>query len=221
MALTIISFPMIVVSSINSLIIPDLSQTLSKGDYYNACVRIKKVMKIAFLLGLATTIICNIIPDSLGNMFYNRDDLGTYIKISSLCAPILFTSTTMFGILNGLNRQGIILRNSLIVASVELISLFIFTSIPNINILGYAITMFITSTLSLIINLHEVKKHLDLNLSKTNITIFLLLSVLVFMLLNLLANTLLKDLFIIKNIIICLLSFGIFAILSFFGVIED
>ncbi|ATD55650.1 stage V sporulation protein B [Clostridium chauvoei] len=221
MALTIISFPMIVVSSINSLIIPDLSQTLSKGEYYNATVRIRKVMKIAFLLGLATTIICNIIPDSLGQMFYNRDDLGQYIKISSLCAPILFTSTTMFGILNGLNKQGIILRNSLIVAFVELISLFIFTAIPSINILGYALTMFITSTLSLAINLYEVKKHLDLNLSKTNISIFILLSILIYMILNILSITLLKDLFIAKNIIICVLSFGIFAILSFFGVVED
>ncbi|MDZ5010917.1 stage V sporulation protein B, partial [Clostridium perfringens] len=76
MALTIVTFPMIVIMSINSLIVPDLSETLSRGDYYNATIRIKKVMKIAFLLGLATTIICNIIPHSLGEMFYGRDDLG-------------------------------------------------------------------------------------------------------------------------------------------------
>ncbi|MGL5380417.1 stage V sporulation protein B, partial [Clostridium sp.] len=130
MALAIVSFPAIVITSINSLIIPDLSQMISKGDYYNASVRIRKVMKIAFLLGLATAIICNIIPNSLGEMFFKRDDLGGYIRIASLCAPLFFPAGTMFGILNGLNRQGIILRNSLIVASVELVCLFIFTGIP-------------------------------------------------------------------------------------------
>ena len=110
--MTLLTIPLIVVSTINTLLIPDLSQTLSQGKKYEASCRIRKIIKLAFLLGISTTIICNIIPDNLGLMFYGRDDLGSYIKFASFSAPILFTSTTMFGILNGLNRQGIILRNS-------------------------------------------------------------------------------------------------------------
>jgi len=221
MAFSIIAFPMIVIGSINSLIIPDLSQTLSRGEYYNATIRIKKVLKIAFLLGLATTIICNLIPDSLGMMFFSRDDLGQYIRIGSLCAPIFFTSSCTFGILNGLNKQGIILRNSLITAAIELLLLFIFIGIPSINILGYALTLFITSTITLIINMYEVKKHLDLTLSKYNIVIFLLLAIFIFIFLNILSKTILSNLFIIKNLIIILGTFAIFAILSFFGIEDD
>lgn len=220
MAFAIISFPMIVIGSINSLIIPDLSQTLSRGEYYNASLRIKKILKIAFLLGLATTIICNIIPDSLGMMFFSRDYLGKYIRIGSLCAPIFFTASCTFGILNGLNKQGIILRNSLITAAIELICLFILIGIPQINIFGYALTLFITSSITLFINMHEIKKHIDLNLSKYNIVIFLLLGILIFISLNLFTKTILADLFIIKNLIIVLGTFAIFAVLSFFG-IED
>lgn len=220
MAFAIITFPMIVIGSINSLIIPDLSQALSRGDHYNATLRIKKVLKIAFLLGLATTIICNIIPTSLGMMFFSRDDLGQYIRIGSLCAPIFFTASCTFGILNGLNKQGIILRNCMITAVIEVILLFIFIGIPSINILGYALTLFITSTITLIINMYEVKKHLELNLSKYNIVIFLLLSVLIFLFLNILSNTILSSLFIIKNLIIIFATFGIFAVLSFFGIEE-
>ncbi|MGL5353800.1 MAG: polysaccharide biosynthesis C-terminal domain-containing protein, partial [Clostridium sp.] len=220
MAFSIIAFPMIVIGSINSLIIPDLSQTLSRGDHYNAAMRIKKVLKLAFLLGLATTIICNIIPDSLGMMFFSRGDLGQYIRIGSLCAPIFFTASCTFGILNGLNKQGILLRNSLITAAIELICLYIFIGIPSINILGYALTLFITSLITLFINMHEVKKHLELNLSKYNIVIFTLLSLLVFLFLNILAKTLLANLFILKNIFIILGTFAIFALLSYFG-IED
>ena len=221
MAFAIIGFPMIVIGSINSLIIPDLSQTLSRGEYYNASIRIKKVLKIAFLLGLATTIICNIIPDSLGMMFFSRDDLGQYIRIGSLCAPIFFTASCTFGILNGLNKQGVILRNCLITAALELVCLYIFIGIPSINILGYALTLFITSTVTLIINMYEVKKHLELNLSKYNIAIFSLLAILIFLFLNIISKTILADLFIIKNLIIILGTFAIFAVLSFFGIEED
>lgn len=87
MAMMIIGIPLIVVSSINTLLIPDLSQTMTSGNYYDASVRIRKVLKISFILGLATTVITSIIPNSLGEMFYQRSDLGQYIKIAGLCAP--------------------------------------------------------------------------------------------------------------------------------------
>ena len=218
MALSIVTFPMIVTMSINSLIVPDLSETISRKDYYSASLRIKKVMKIAFLLGLATAIICNIIPNSLGEMFFKRNDLGNYIRIASLSAPIFFVSSTMFGILNGLNKQGIILRNSLIVSSIEIVLLFIFVGIPNINIMGYGITIFITSSISLFINLREVKKHIYFDLSKSNIVIFLLLSIFTFIVLRFFTNNFLNNLFIIKNLTVITITMFIFIILSFFGI---
>lgn len=217
MAMTIIGMPLIVVSSINTLLIPDLSQTLSKGNYYDAGIRIRKVMKIAFLLGLATTIICLLIPNSLGEMLFQRNDLGNYIKYAGLSAPVFFTSVTMFGILNGINKQGIILRNSLIIAGLELIGLYIFTSIPSINIYGYIITLFLTSVISLVINFYEVHKSLDISLSTTNVVIYLLLGALIFITLNTLTTSLLGTMGAFKNIILILLVFGIFLYLSTFG----
>lgn len=220
MALTIVTFPLIVVNSINTLLVPDLSQTISNGEYYNASVRIRMVLKIAFLLGMATTVICQLIPDSLGQMFYHRDDLGLYIKLSSLSAPIFFVSNTMVGILNGLNRQSIILRNSIIVSVTEILCLYFFTAIPSINIFSYVITIFVTSTLNLIINLHEIKKHIELNLSLFNIIIFSLIGILIFLILNLANKYLLTDLFYFKNILIIIFTFGVFAYLSRFGIDE-
>ena len=100
--------------------------------------------------------------------------------------------------------------------------MFIFSSgNTKINIMGYGITIFITSSLSLIINLREVKKHMDLYLSGANIIIYLLLAVLIFLVYNLLTNIFLKDLFIIKNILVTGLTFITFGGLSFFGVEEE
>lgn len=106
--------------------------------------------------------------------------------MASLSAPIYFSSVTMFGILNGLNKQGIIVRNSLIVASIELISLFIFTSIPQINVYGFSITLFISSIVCLTINLYEVDKCLKINISIVDVIIFALISILLYLSINLL-----------------------------------
>ena len=221
MAMTIIGIPLIVISSINTLLIPDLSQTISKGNYYDAATRIKKVLKIAFVLGLATTTICLLIPDSLGEMFYQRTDLGNYIKYAGLSAPVFFTSTTMFGILNGINKQGIILRNSLIIAVLELIGLLVFTSMPSINIYGYAITLFLTSTVSVVINLYEVKKYIELDLSLINSIIYILLGILTFLVLNMFIKKVLFPLGTFDNIFIILLTLGIFIFWGGFGEVEE
>lgn len=220
MAMMIIGMPMIVVSSINTLLIPDLSQSLSKGNYYDISLRIRKVIKIAFVLGLATTTICCLIPDALGEIFYKRNDLGNYIKYASLSAPVFFASTTMFGILNGINKQGVILRNSMIVAVLELIGLFIFTSIRSINIYGYTITLFLTSVVSLIMNIYEIKKHVDVHISTMNTIIYLLLTILTFIILNIFKN-LFSPLNTAMNIIIILITFGIFIFWGSFGELEE
>ena len=221
MAMMIIGIPLIVVSSINTLLIPDLSQTMISGNYYDASVRIKKVLKISFLLGLATAVICLLIPNSLGQILYSRDDLGKYIMYSAISAPVFFISVPMFSILNGLNKQGKILRNSVIVAILELIGLYVFTSIPSINIYGYAITLFITSLFSFLINLYEVKKSIYLKISKTDTFIYILLSFLTFFVLNIFIKKVLLPLDLFKSLFIIILVFGIFIFWGTFGENEN
>jgi len=221
MAISIITIPLIVVGTINTLLIPDLSQTLVLGKQYEASIRIKKVIKLAFLLGISTTIICNVIPSALGQMFFSRNDLGEYIRFSSLTAPIFFPAVTMFGILNGLNRQSIILRNSLIEAIIELVCLYIFTGIPSINIFGYSLTMFIACTIGLILNMYEVNKHIELNLNKLNIIIYTLLGFLTFLIINIFSKHIFKNSIIINNFIVIGLVLLIFGYLGTLGENED
>ncbi|MGL4451682.1 MAG: stage V sporulation protein B [Sarcina sp.] len=184
MALTIVTFPLIIIGSLNTLLIPDLSQSISKSDYSSAIRRIKNVLKVSFVIGICTTILCQCIPNSLGMIFFDRDDLGLYIKIASISMPILFAANTMFGILNGLDKPKIILKNTIIIEIVEISLLFILTAIPSINILGFAITMFIVSILTLFINLYEVYKLINIDISWPNIIIYSLSGVLAFYILK-------------------------------------
>ena len=178
MALSIITFPMIIVNSINTLLIPNLSQTISKKDYTGASLRIRQVLKISFLIGLFTAVLCQCVPDSLGIMFFGRDDLGKMIKLSALIMPLSFVSSTMYGVLNGLDRQNIILRNNIFLSILEIICLFIFTGIPSINIYGYIITMCISAIISLCLNIYEVYKTINLEIPLGDLIIYILVSIL-------------------------------------------
>ena len=81
--------------------------------------------------------------------------------------------------------------------------------------MGYGITIFITSSISLFI---KVKKHIYFDLSKSNIVIFLLLSIFTFIVLRFFTNNFLNNLFIIKNLTVITITMFIFIILSFFGI---
>ncbi|WP_461205494.1 stage V sporulation protein B [Clostridium sp. DL1XJH146] len=184
MALTIIYFPIIVIMSMAMVLIPDISESLTKRDYYTLEKRIKQVISISFLLGLATMVICLSIPNELGYLFYNRLDLGYYIKFASISAPFTFVAATTYSILNGLGKQSVLLKNSLITSVEELILLFLLTSIPQINIMGYGISLLITSLTSLVLNLYEIKKKIYIDFKPTRIFTSFLISILIYLLIN-------------------------------------
>lgn len=201
MSLNIILFPMVVINSISTVLIPDLSQSISNKNYWAAEDRILSVLKLSLVLGLCTLMVCLAIPENLGIMFFKRYDLGSYILFASLCSPFLYMSATTYSILNALGKQGIILRNSLLVATEQIILLFILVRIPWINIYGYGLSLIITSITSLILNMFEIKKFFYLSFKGTDFLITILLFILTFFILNILKNLLpncnLKYIFII------------------------
>lgn len=216
MSLNIIFFPMLIVMSISTILIPDLSEKIEKKNYWDAEHRISQVLKIALLLGITTMVICLNMPNSLGELFYGRKDLGSYIKFCSFAAPIAFTSATTFGILNGLGKQNIILRNSLIVAFEELFLLYVLTGISWINIYGCGISLIITSITTLALNLYEIKRICNLNITKYDVFIMMLLGILLYFVLAILNNVLPSQMFALKNLSMIAISFLISLIFALY-----
>lgn len=210
MSLNIIFFPMVIIHSISIILIPDLSQTVSNKNYLAVEDRITNVLRISLLLGLSSTIICLTIPQNLGYLFYRRNDLGGYISFAALSAPFIYISATTNGILNGLGKQGVILRNSLIVAIEEILLIFIFVRIPFINIYGVGISLIFTSITELVLNLRIIKSNYFINMDKGELIITVLLSILLLFILNILKTLLVDSLY--KYIIIIVVGFFLYPI---------
>ncbi len=177
MALNIVLFPLIIISSISTLLIPDLSKSISKNEIKSAEKRIREVIKISFILGLATMVICFVIPDELSYMFYKRTDLGSYIWFASIVTPVFFISITTYSILNGLGKQNKILLNSLICSIIEILIIYILAGFTKINIFSYAIAIIVDSCLSIILNVKEIKKNIKIKLEITKYIIYILLGI--------------------------------------------
>ena len=212
MALNIVLFPIIIVSSISTLLIPDLSKSISKNKMNTAEKRIREVIKISFILGLATMVVCFVIPDELSYMFFKRTDLGSYIWFASLVTPMFFISLTTYSILNGLGKQNKILINSLICSFVEIVIIYVLAGFYKINILSYAIALIADSFLSVILNLREIKKVIKIKPEIPKYIIYILLSILMVLVLYLIKSYIPPKFEIIQNLLIIFAGFGVFGI---------
>ena len=212
MVLNIVLFPTIIISSISTLLIPDLSKSINKNKINLAESRIREVIKISFILGLATMVICFVIPDELSYMFFKRTDLGSYILFASLITPTLFISLTTYSILNGLGKQNKILLNSLICSLLEILIIYFLAGFSKINILSYAIALMADSCLSVILNLREIKKCIKIQSEIPKYIIYILLSILMILVLFLIKSYIPPKFEFLQNLLIILLGFGVFGV---------
>lgn len=207
MALNITFLPFIIVSSISTVLVPDLSLSVSKKDYFSTEKRIIQVFKIAYLIGISTLVVSLTVPDSLGLLLYKRNDLGNFIRFAAAASIFSYVSSPTFGILNGLGKQNVILRNSLIISVQGLILIFILTGIPSINIYGYGISLVVTSLTALILNIREIKKVCELRLPLAEAFIYTVIGAFSFYILRIFSKMIPDSLLIVKSGFTVMLAF--------------
>jgi len=207
MALNITLFPLLIVGSMSTVLVPDITTSLARQDYWSLEKRIKQVFGISLLIGISTVIMNLIIPDELGQLFYKRDDLGNYISFAAICSLLTYLAIPTYGMLNGLGRQKVILKNSLIVSVLEITLIFILTAIPAINIYGLGITLVITSAVGLWINLREIKNTLEIHLPVWGFINTLIIGVPVFLFIKFISGFIPSGQLMFKCIVVVALSY--------------
>jgi stage V sporulation protein B len=173
MALNISTLPFIIISSMLTVLVPDVSLSISKKDYWSAERRIAQVMRLSCMIGISTAVVCLVIPETLGRLFYQRNDLGAMIRFSAPICLISFISSPSFGILNALGKQNILLRNSLLNSVQGLVLTAILAGIPALNIYGCGLSIMLTSATSFILNINEIKKICEIRIDLNDILLFI------------------------------------------------
>lgn len=185
MASNIVFLPFIIVGSMMTVLVPDLSASLGKKDVWAAESRIYQVLKVSCMVGVSSLVVSLTIPDLLGKLFYDRTDLGYMISFAAATSFFSYLSAPTFGILNGLGKQSILLRNSLLISVENVAAIFIFTGIPSINIYGCGIASVVTAVTALILNTVEIRKICEFPVKATDITSFVLIGIIAFLALKL------------------------------------
>lgn len=216
MAITIVFFPSVIILSLSTLLIPDLSKSIAVNDFHGLKRRIEEIFSISLILGLVNLVVCICIPEELGIMFFKTTNLGNYIRTIAFSVPVVYLSSASYSILNGIGKQNKVLINSVLTSVIEVFLLYFLLANPNINIYGYGIAMFVSCLLSLVLNFISIYKFCPIKFKLFNIVISVVLSIVLFNILKILNCSFSFLSFYAKNILIILIGFSMFFIGAFF-----
>ena len=159
MVFPLMAYPMILVGSICSIIIPQISTLLSSGKTAAASRLIDRCLITALVVGGITAVCFWLFANQMGMFFYKRTDLGWLIRLAGLCAPLLDLSAISTSLLIGMGQEGQSFRNTLLQQLLMLIFLILFVGIPALNIYGYILAFALSNLILVLMNLNYLKKH--------------------------------------------------------------
>lgn len=166
MAMPLIFFPSLVTSSLATTLVPAISEAASLKNFRTVNYRISKSIQFTFILGFIFTAIFLRFPNEIGNLVYKKEKIGEIFYLLSFTSIFLYLQQTLLGTLNGLGKQGISLRNS-IIGYVIRIS-FVYFCIPLYGTKGYVCGLVISSACVCGLNLHTVVKTTGMTLDIRN-----------------------------------------------------
>lgn len=120
MALPLIFFPSLVTTSLATTLVPAISEAVSLRNFRTVNYRISKSIQVTFILGMVFTAIFMTYPNEIGNLIYRKEKIGDLIYALSFSCVFIYLQQTLMGVLNGLGRQGALLRNTVIGSAIRI-----------------------------------------------------------------------------------------------------
>lgn len=156
MVLPLILFPSLVTNSLATTLVPAISESISLKNFRAVNHRISKSIQITFVLGIIFTALFITYSDEIGTLVYRREKTGDLISMMSFSCVFVYLQQTLTGVLNGLGKQGVLLRNT-IIGSILRIGAVCFL-IPIFGIMGYIFVFTISLVIAESLNLITINR---------------------------------------------------------------
>jgi len=156
MALPLIMFPSLVTNSLATTLVPAISESVSLKNHKAVNYRISKSIQVTFILGMIFTAIFISYPNEIGALVYRREKIGDLLYLLSFSCVFIYLQQTLTGVLNGLGRQGILLRNTVIGSLLRIGAVYFL--IPSFGIRFYILGLCASFMLTSILNLQAINK---------------------------------------------------------------
>lgn len=157
MSMPFIMFPTALINALAVLLLPTVSEAQALNNERLIGKTTAAAIKYSLMIGILSTGIFIIFGMDLGTSIFHSEEAGTYLRILAWLCPLIYLTTTLGSIINGLGKTHITFLNS-VIGSVSKIFLIIFL-IPARGIAGYLIALLIGQLIITVLDGFAVAKN--------------------------------------------------------------
>lgn len=156
MALPVLLYPSAVLSSLSSLLVPEISQlrVQQQGERINSAVH--KILKLSLLYGIFAGGMFFAFAEPLSLRIYGNTDAARYLQLLAPLVPIMYMDMSVDGMLKGLDEQKASMMYNIIDSGICVVLVYIL--LPKMAIKGYIIVLFVSELYNFFFSIRRLMK---------------------------------------------------------------
>ncbi len=163
MALPMLLYPMVTLSSFAGLLVPEFAEDMAKNDKERMNRIASEAMNTTLVYAAVTSVMLFVFSEEIGYVFYNSYDSGRYIAFLSPVIPIMYLDHTADSMLKGIGEQ---VYSMWVNISDSLLSvILVWILIPKIGILGYGIVIVVMEGYNFLLSVLRLRKKIKFKIS--------------------------------------------------------
>ena len=167
MALPVVLYPLVTLSSFSGLLVPEFAEREAAGDS-NGMKRIcERAFGVTLIYGTLASVLLFVFSEELGFVIYDSFTAGRFIAVLAPIVPIMYLDHVTDAILKGVGEQVYSMWVNITDACLSIALVWLL--IPKMGIMGYAVCIIAMEMYNYILSLIRLKKriHFRVNVTKT------------------------------------------------------
>lgn len=166
MSMPFIMFPTALINGLSVLLLPTVSEAQALNNDRLIGKTTSVSIKYSLIIGIISTGIFVIFGNDLGNAVFHSEEAGSYLRTLAWLCPLIYLTTTLGSIINGLGKAHITLING--VAGTLSKIILIIVLIPKMGITGTLIAMLLGQLIITVLDGIAVGKNISFDFEAIN-----------------------------------------------------
>ncbi len=154
MAMPLLFFPSSFLSSLATLLIPEISEAVSLDHQEKVRRAVSRTLHLTLTGAILTGGVFYLYAMPLGRLFYHNDEVGYILRALAPLVPAMYVESMVDGILKGLNQQVSTLKYSLLDSALRLV--LVVTVVPRTGMAGFLFVMTVSNVLVAVLNVNRL-----------------------------------------------------------------
>ena len=156
MAMPIIMFPVILITSFSGLLVPEFSRYHTQGKYKKIKNTSFLILSCTFIFSLFVAIGIFVFSDKLSDLIYHKLEIAKYLRILAPLIVIMYLDIVIDGILKGLDAQVDVMIVNIFDCIVSIG--FIYLLVPVLGFSGYIMSIFVSEVIDFTLSGYKLLK---------------------------------------------------------------